>query len=574
MGKYFDYPETSLGIQAEDIAKPILLFQAARAAKRKADLEQAMYQEQQRHAFETESVARQRAASDEFRANEAHRAAMENERLKGEEMRRKQALDLASGLPQVNEYLNPTGTKYNPGVGQAVAGALGIQGLRQVTPQRPEVPNLANPPAGLRQVLSRGTALAGLEQGEIDGNLPGFDRPPTEAEFQRYAGRPGQGPLGPEQYGEGGEIGPLAQGESRENLLAQGRARQAFRNPEYQTAARDYLGQRQSALADLETYDQRLAESQRSPTYEGTSQFGPISLEPVRQEEAIERRHGEAAQRINELASQPGVDPYTANEIRIVARKVAQRMVTPEEANKDLNFIFQQRMGVEKAKEMAKAGASRGDVFREGNVIKEKQLFNQQFQQLLGNFGWKGDVAGLKSIADARAKFGSDNAALQTMAGADFAKKANGAGVLTDKDYERYWLKMGGVGAAPWSSIDDAVNYIWSGKVSAEKRRIVIEAMDEDLRRQTQRLTMARDQADAWAAAQSPDKQAWYAPLRAGTLGWLPERQTATTPQQSAAQAGPSAQDRKVLEWYRSPASQKDPRRSQVEAQLKAKGLL
>lgn len=579
-GKYFDYPSASLGIQADDIAKPILLFQAARAAKLKREAEERQQVEIERHNLESEAIQNRYAATQEARAIESHRAAMENERLRGEEFRRKQAMDLATGLPKVSESLNPASPRYNPGVGNALASSLGIQGLRQVTPDQPNVPSLANPPDRLKQVLSRGTQLAGIEGAgsEVGGSLPGFDRPPSEAEFQRYAGRPGQGPLGPEQYGESGEEGPLSPGQSREDLIGQGRARQAFRNPEYVDAAGDYLQQRQRGLADQASYPERLAESQRNPRYEGTSQFGPISLAPVEQEQGIERMHGEAAQRINALADQAEqVDPYKANEIRIVARKVAMRLVTPEQANDDLNLLLKQRLGVDKAALQAQGQAKKGNSFDETNRIKAETLFNSQFNQILTNFGFKGDVVKLKDLVDTRSQLKKDNAALDTQAGANFAKQANGAGVLTKDDFQRFWGMVGGLGANPYTDWDSFIDYVWSGKIPAEKRKLVIAAIEERMRESVNRLQFAKERADAWASKQSPAKQQWYAPLRAGHLGWLPETNqpaAGATPQtQAAGAAKASAQDQEVLTRYRKGQIPPEKKKA-VEDKLRAKGLL
>jgi hypothetical protein len=580
-GKYFDYPSASLNIDSDDIAKPILLFQAARAAKLKREAEARQQMEIERHNLESEATQNRYAATQEQRAIESHRAALENERLKGEEFRRKQAMDLATGLPKVSESLNPASPRYNPGVGNALASALGVQGLRQVTPDQPQVPSLANPPERLRQVLSRGTQLAEIEGAgsEVGGSLPGFDRPPSEAEFQRYAGRPGQGPLGPEQYGESGEEGPLARGESRDDLMAQGRARQAFRNPEYVGAAGDYLQQRQAALGEQATYQQRLAESQRNPRYEGTSQFGPISLAPVEQEEGINRQHNEAADRINQLASQEGVDPYTANEIRLVARKVAMRMVTPEEANKDLNFLLSQRLGVDKARLQAEGQARKGNSFDQTNAIRAETLFTSQFNQLMTNFGFKGDVMKLKDLVDTRSQLRKDNAALDTQAGANFAKQANGAGVLTDADFQRFWGMVGGLGANPYTDWNSFIEHIWSGKIPAEKRKLVIAAIEERMNESVNRLQFAKERADAWAEKQPPEKQQWYAPLRAGHLGWLPDKQQAgqkTTPQsQAAGAAKTNARDQEAFRKYQAEGSKLPPEvKAKLEAKFKALGLM
>ncbi len=72
MGKYFDYPEVGLGWKPEEWAKPFILFNAARAEKRKQDAEQQKLDLAQRHQQMLESEMQQKhMESERARTSEA-----------------------------------------------------------------------------------------------------------------------------------------------------------------------------------------------------------------------------------------------------------------------------------------------------------------------------------------------------------------------------------------------------------------------------------------------------------------------------------------------------------------------
>lgn len=546
-GKYFDYPSASLGIDSDDIAKPILLFQAARAAKLKREAEARAMAEQERHHRETEMVNQMRAQTEEARAMEVHRASMERERMASEEFRRKQAMDLATGLPKVSESLNPASPRYNPGVGNAMASALGVHGLEQQRAPEPQAPQIPQE----------------LEQ-SVDFQL----RKPYANSLSGGA---------PAQTGDK-NLDPLiarALGEGRATMTAQAQS-----DLERQGVGRELLVQQDAYEEQMAQLPETRRREAQSPVYTGQSQFGPIRLAPVEQEQGIQRHHDEGARRIMALADRTqGVDPHKAEEVRLVADKVARRIITPDEANDDLRFLLSQRTGVEKARLAAEGQARKGSSFEETNAIRAETLFTSQFNQLMTNFGFKGDVMKLKDLVDTRSQLRKDNAALDTQAGANFAKQANGAGVLTDADFQRFWGMVGGLGANPYTDWNSFIEHIWSGKIPAEKRKLVIAAIEQRMSESVQRLGFARERADAWAAEQPPEKQAWYRPLRAGHLGWLPEKQQETpkgTPQsQAAGAAKTNARDQEAFRKYQAEGSKLPPEvKAKLEAKFKALGLM
>lgn len=152
-------------------------------------------------------------------------------------------------------------------------------------------------------------------------------------------------------------------------------------------------------------------------------------------------------------------------------------------------------------------------IARQGLGLRTEEAGNRQFQDFLRNQGYKADVATMKDLVDTNESLKVGNSALDVTAGAQFAKKAQGAGVLTDKDYDRFWSAIGGAGERPENWFDMAIE----GKMGEGKRRIVIDAIRHKVDYEANRLKTVAVQADKKFAGEP-----WYPGTRQAYFDFLP----------------------------------------------------
>lgn len=327
-GSWLKPLEVGPGPTAEEWSRPVTLFMAARALAEKermareqlarqnrlADLQEQRQQEV--HALGVREANRRMAVLDAANERDARKA-------KFEEFKRQQEYG-----PKAIGMLDT-----DPDAAKRTLEMLGYQDIQQVTPQRPMIPSLTAPSPELKKVLAQGSSLADIETA---GTVPGaqaahFERPPSQEEFQKYAGRKGEGFNAPPQYGEQGEEGPFTP--DQQALL---RAREAARSPEYVAAAKDYLAQRQAALDEDATYKKRLAESEAHPTFKGLSPTGQIEhFDPQAQ-------FTKAHDRILSMAESE-TDPLKRNMLTNTAGLVDKRILTPDQADDWIKMLYQEQ---------------------------------------------------------------------------------------------------------------------------------------------------------------------------------------------------------------------------------------
>ena len=167
--------------------------------------------------------------------------------------------------------------------------------------------------------------------------------------------------------------------------------------------------------------------------------------------------------------------------------------------------------------DVAKINASRPrasvDIQRLNYNLKVDEAGERQFQNFIRSQGYKADVAALRDLSDTNEALKVNNSALDVTAGAQFAKKAQGAGVLTDKDYDRFWSAIGGAEARPENWFENVID----GKMGENKRRIVVEAIRHKVDAEVNRLKTIATQADKKFAGKG-----WYAGSRAAYFDFIP----------------------------------------------------
>jgi hypothetical protein len=166
-----------------------------------------------------------------------------------------------------------------------------------------------------------------------------------------------------------------------------------------------------------------------------------------------------------------------------------------------------------KAKPLSIFQAGQLDVARNSLGLRAEEAGNREFQQFLTSQGYKADVGTMKDLVDTNRSLAVGNSALDVTAGAQFAKKAQGAGVLTDKDYDRFWSAIGGGEARPADWFDMAV----SGEMGEEKRRIVVEGIRHKVSFEENRLKNVAVQAD-----KKFGNEPWYKGTRMAYFDFLP----------------------------------------------------
>ncbi len=124
----------------------------------------------------------------------------------------------------------------------------------------------------------------------------------------------------------------------------------------------------------------------------------------------------------------------------------------------------------------ANAGLNR-EKFETEEPRKDQAAVLRTATAMLNQRGFKGDFSSFTDLKNISSDILVRNGALDELTGARFAHMANGAGVLTDADYQKFWVEMGGVGNKPWTNVDDAVNYIFSGEIPQAKRDLVAKAI-------------------------------------------------------------------------------------------------
>ena len=184
------------------------------------------------------------------------------------------------------------------------------------------------------------------------------------------------------------------------------------------------------------------------------------------------------------------------------------------------HITSQEELGAEGNKtkiRVAEIGASRPQVMAgiagQRLDLAKDQAGQRNFLNFIDRQGYKADVGTMKDLIDTSSAMLQHNSALDVTAGAAFARKANGAGVLTDKDYDRFWGAIGGVGARPENFMDN----VMSGNMGEEKRRIVLDAIAHKVFSEAHRLRTIATQADKQFAGEP-----WYPPVRDSYFGFVP----------------------------------------------------
>lgn len=150
-----------------------------------------------------------------------------------------------------------------------------------------------------------------------------------------------------------------------------------------------------------------------------------------------------------------------------------------------------------------------------GNLaLSAEKAGNEQFQKYLDKAGYKADFSTMKDLIDTHENLKAHNSALDVTAGAQFAKKAQGAGVLTDKDYDRFWAAIG----TGEERTADWFDRVITGKMGDGKRRIVIEAIRLKIEEDETRIRNMAVQADKKFA-----NEPWYPGTRETYFGIVPD---------------------------------------------------
>lgn len=161
----------------------------------------------------------------------------------------------------------------------------------------------------------------------------------------------------------------------------------------------------------------------------------------------------------------------------------------------------------------AAAGRDWKETMARGNLgLRAEDIGNKEFQDFLRNAGYKGDVAVLKDLVDTNHALAVGNSALDVTAGAQFAKKAQGAGVLTDKDYDRFWAAIG----AGEDRTEDWFDRVINGEMGEGKRRVVVDAIRHKITAEENRLRNVATQADKKFA-----NEPWYPGTRAAYFDFV-----------------------------------------------------
>lgn len=207
---------------------------------------------------------------------------------------------------------------------------------------------------------------------------------------------------------------------------------------------------------------------------------------------------------------QSGLDPTKAG-----AAYDKARFFGVAEEGKNTRNAATNAATIEAAKQRAKAfGMDWKETMARGNLaLSAEREGNSEFKALIDRGGYKTDYATMKDLVDTRRSLDPRNPALDTAAGAAFARKVNGSGVLTDRDYANFWQKVGGVGV----QAEDWFNRTLDGEMGDEKRDILIDAVAEKLDADVNRLRNTALQADKKFA-----NEPWYPGTRAAYFGFVP----------------------------------------------------
>ncbi len=193
-------------------------------------------------------------------------------------------------------------------------------------------------------------------------------------------------------------------------------------------------------------------------------------------------------------------------------------------ANKTALQTQRDAAALERTKLMAEAGKSRTYIMagtqKEKLAQGERRLeqadrreVERETMNLFNQHEYKKSFSVSRDLLNSAEDIAKGNSALDIQVSASFAKKANGAGVLTDKDFDRFWSAIGGIG--PRSA--DFASRVLNGTLGDEKRAIVNEAIAHKVVQAKQDLQDILDAGDAMFG----DNKYWQA-KRKGYFGSAP----------------------------------------------------
>lgn len=150
-----------------------------------------------------------------------------------------------------------------------------------------------------------------------------------------------------------------------------------------------------------------------------------------------------------------------------------------------------------------------------GNLaLNAERLGKGEFQDYLRNAGYKTEFAGLKQLLQTAQQMKLHNSALDVAAGAQFARNAQGTGVLSNQDFDQFWVKIG----SGEERTDDWFERAITGRMGEGKRRVVLKAIAAKLNGVSDNMRNMASQADL-----KYGNEPWYPGDRQMYFGVVPD---------------------------------------------------
>lgn len=574
------------------------------AARRRAEMQdaqaRAQERENERHNQELERVSgRQVSVAEGREARESARTALENAR--------KDAMDRVKARESMNVALRQGDTATAGDVGEA----WGMGRPAQVLPKKPEAPKA---PEYMAATLGRGTNQLmaarrnAIGQGDLIDPFAEREQPTASHLDQAIVSS-----LQPEEQAQS-DTRDFALDPLMERALGQGRARiTALYGPEFRGSRQEYQAAKSAHENEaMPQYEAAVAEAKAHPRYTSTDTKGrQLTFEPMVGHEHELQMNAEAADRWHEaVMSIHGGDPKVMVAANFIAGELAAGAIKQTDAGKELNHIIgllekpqnadtpEEKM--KRAKVMAaprwagvhelQRAQDRADRVEPGQRAGVAQA---QLTSFLNARGYKADIGDIKQAMDLAQMASSTNGAVNTALAARFANLVQQRGILTDKDYEQFWNKIGDLGERSEAWVEKAL----TGRFGAKRLADVKEAvgllaqnagghLQQTLKGAADYLTPIHGSAvvaPLLGAVAYGDVAGPLTPVTPPQGGVPPVEQLRPTAGRkarprtpvggAAAASGATTEDVDALKWFTSGAGT-PAQRARVGAKLKAKGLV
>lgn len=163
---------------------------------------------------------------------------------------------------------------------------------------------------------------------------------------------------------------------------------------------------------------------------------------------------------------------------------------------------FLEKVMLQEGRDTAAAGAkardnkikeTRAEAMSRDVDIKFRKQVETEAQNLFKSHGYGKAFTVSRKLEHTADNLLNGNAALDILAGADFAHEANGVGVLTNQDYTLFYQKMGGTGVR----VQDWVQNVLDGRMGEEKRQLLLSAIAHRVKQAKADLGSIADDFDA-----------------------------------------------------------------------------